>query len=175
MVDPLRIHQAYIDGDVGALRSALGDPADFPHTRGPQGLGENILEYAIYHAPIPLLRTLLELGADPNYEEDGGFPSLIAAITSGRDDTNEVVALLLEFGADPARRGANDQTPLHDAAATGDSALVELLLSHGADAQARTRVDDCSSPLEEAQARGDEGIARVLRRSMIRIEDATSS
>ncbi len=72
----LAIHAAYQRGDLDALRSLLGAPADFPNCRGPVGVGEIILEYAIYHSPLPFIRQLLELGADPNYGDHAGFPSL---------------------------------------------------------------------------------------------------
>jgi hypothetical protein len=66
MCDALILHEAYKRGDVVALKRLLGDPPDFPNCRGPAGAGEIILEYAIYHGPLPFIRTLLELGADPN-------------------------------------------------------------------------------------------------------------
>jgi hypothetical protein len=49
-------------GAQGVARRAAG----FPNRRGPAGAGEIILEYAIYHSPLPFIRTLLELGADPS-------------------------------------------------------------------------------------------------------------
>ena len=101
-----------------------------------------ILEYAIYHSPIVFVRTLLELGADPNYGDNTGFPSLLAALSSQRPETDEISELLLRFGADVQQRSVNDYTPLHLAAAINDANLVRILLSHGADTNARTRIDD---------------------------------
>ncbi|MEO7039357.1 MAG: ankyrin repeat domain-containing protein [Candidatus Elarobacter sp.] len=109
------------------LRRLLGDPSDFPNTRGPAGLGEIALEYAIYHSPLGFVRTLLELGADPNYDEPAGFPSLMAALSTVRNDRYELVELLLAFGADVRRRGINDETPLHRAATDDDLPLIALL------------------------------------------------
>jgi ankyrin repeat protein len=72
----------------------LGNPPDFPNCRGPRGVEEIILEYAIYHSPIAFVRTLLEVGADPNYEDNAGFPSLLAALSSQRPETYAIVELL---------------------------------------------------------------------------------
>jgi uncharacterized protein len=126
-------------------------------------MGEIILEYAIYHSPVAFVRTLLELGADPNYGDNAGFPSLIAALSSGRPETYEVAELLLAFGADVQQRGVNDFTPLHYAAAYNDANLIRLLLSHGADTNARTRIDDFTTPLEEAEKRPSPEAAKILR------------
>jgi ankyrin repeat protein len=162
------IDQAYQRGDLHALRALLGDPPDFPNCRGPHGVGEIILEHAIYHGPLPFIRTLLELGADPNYQGHAGFPSLIAALASARADRYEIVALLLGFGAHIQDRGVNDWTPLHYAAANDDLEGVELLLAHGADPSARTRIDDYATPLEEAERLGRTAAARILRKLMPR-------
>lgn len=151
MSDALCIHEAYRRGDLDALKGLLGNPPDFPNCRGPLGVGEKILEYAIYHSPLGFVRTLLELGADPNYEDAAGFPSLIAAISTTRADQCGIAELLLDFGADIQQRGVNDYTPLHYAAARNDVKLLHLLLSRGADPNARTGIDDYTTPLEEAE------------------------
>lgn len=164
MADALAIHEAYKRGDLDALRALLGAPPDFPNCRGPTGVGEIILEYAIYHAPLPFIGGLLEQGADPNYQDHAGFPSLIAALSSARADRYEIVRLLLSFGPDIQQRGVNDWTPLHYAAANNDVEGIEILLAHGADPTARTRIDDCATPLKEAEHLGRAAAARTLRR-----------
>jgi ankyrin repeat protein len=85
MGNPLVLHEAYKRGDLAAVRAELGEPADFPNCTCPPAFGETCLEYAIYHSPLAFIRTLLELGADPNYDSQTGFPALIAALsgTSG--------------------------------------------------------------------------------------------
>jgi len=49
------------------------------------------------------------------------------------------VQLLLQHGANPNIPGGSgqNQTPLHDAAYLNKSSIVELLLTHGADVNAR--------------------------------------
>ena len=163
MSDPLALDEAYRRGDLDALRRLLGNPPNFPNCRGPVGVGEIVLEYAIYHSPLACIRKLLELGADPNYQEHAGFPCLIAALSSARADRYEIVELLLASGADTQQRGLNDWTPLHYAAATDDIEAIELLLAHGADPSARTRIDACATPLEEAEHLGRSAAVRALR------------
>ena len=54
------------------------------------------------------IRTLLELGANPNYQDHARFPSLIAALScSDRSDRTELVELLLGYGADTQQRAIN--------------------------------------------------------------------
>jgi ankyrin repeat protein len=165
------LHGAFVRGDVAAIRGFLGNPPDFPNTRTPLWLGD-VLVYAIYWSPLATVRELLELGADPNSPTDDGFPPLIAATDrrprADRDDRVEVIRLLLEYGADPNVRGLNDGTPLHQvvwkrAAWPAYLEAVSVLLAHGADPALKTRIDDCTSPIEDARAAGADVLVAVLR------------
>ena len=163
MVNEVNIHDAFKNGDLSALKRALGDPPEFPNCRGLVSIGE-VLEYAIYHSPLAFIQTLLELGANPNYEDHDGFPSLIAALSCPeRSDRPELLKLLLAFGADIQQRGVNDYTPLHYAAAQNDGPMIEFLLAHGADPDAKTRIDDGATPLEEAQLLGKKEAVERLK------------
>jgi uncharacterized protein len=158
----IALHEAYVRGDLDEVRSLLGNPADFPNCRGFEGVGEIILEYAIYWSPLPFIHELLELGANPNYEDHVGFPSLIATLSTDRADKLEILKLLLSHGADMKQRGHNDWTPLHWAASHGDAPSVNFLLEHGADPNARTRIDNFATPLEEAQRCGHTAVIHLL-------------
>jgi ankyrin repeat protein len=162
-IDAIAIHEAYVNGDLDGLRFLLGDPPDFPNCRGPIGMGEIVLEYAIYHSPMTFIRTLLEMGADANYPDHAGFPSLIATLTTEREDRYDILRMLLSFGADIQQYGHNGYTPLHWAAAADDSEVVEFLLKEGADPTARTLVDDYNTPEDEAQLLGCENSLKALR------------
>lgn len=164
MSNPLALHAAYKKGDLDALRAELGNPPDFPNSLGPRGMGEIVLEYAIYHSPLEFIRKLLELGADPNYEDQAGFPSIIAALSSERPDKLEIIELLLSFGADLQQAGFNGYTPLHHAAAANDIKSIDFLMSKGADPQARTNVDDFATPLEEAEILRRNDAVKALQR-----------
>jgi uncharacterized protein len=164
VADPIAVHGAYERGDLAALKAALGHPPGFPNVPNPPGLEAGCLEYAIYHGPLGLICALLELGAEPNYPDDAGFPCLIAALSTGRLDRLAIVELLVAHGASMEQRGINDYTPLHYAAATDDAQAIALLLAHGADPGARTRIDDCATPLEEARMLGRKAAAEALAR-----------
>lgn len=168
MNHPLSLYDAYKRGDLDALKALLGTPVDFPNCRGPYGMGEIILEYAIHHSPLAFIRTLLDLGADPNYGDHNGFPSLIAALScDNRPDRHQILDLLLTYGADVQQRGLNDYTPLHYAANLEDIRSMKLLLHHGADLHARTAIDDRATPLEEMEILGRHRSAAFLREAML--------
>jgi len=155
---------AYRRGDLGALRQALGDPENFPNCKQPMevGLGTYPLEYAIYWSPLSFVRELIAAGADVNYDDGAGFPSLIATISADRADKHEILGLLLRAGADRNQRGINDGTPLYHAVRRRDLESLRLLLEAGADPSLRTRIDDLETPLELAARCGFEEGARLL-------------
>ncbi len=164
-----KIDAAFRAGDLAALQAAVDDPSTVPNGPMPLTIGP-CLEYAIYHSPLPFIRTLLEIGADPNPADHAGFPPLIAALSCsrprpgspGRPDVLEILKLLLAFKSDPDQRGVNDYTPLHMAVSERNSAAVGLLLQGGADPRLRTRIDDCETPREMAEKMGLREIAELL-------------
>ena len=164
-----RIDAAFHDGDLAALRAAVDDPDSVPNGPMPLGIGP-CLEYAIYHSPLAFIRTLLEIGADPNPAEHIGFPPLIATLSCsrpqpgspGRPDFTEILTLLLSFGADPNQRGHNDYTPLHMAVAERNLPAVKILLEGGADPHLRTRIDEYETAGEMAVQVGLTEIAALI-------------
>ena len=162
LLDAVAIHEACRAGDMESLRAALGHAPEFPNCPGPRGTCQNLLEYAIYWSPTEFIRRLLELGANANYAEHGGFPSLIAILSTDRTDRRELLELLLAHGADLAQRGLNDWTPLHYAVSRNDCEAVRFLLDHGADPRARMRIDDRTTPLEDAERLGRREIVHML-------------
>lgn len=164
-----RVDAAFRVGDLAALRAAVDDPGAVPNGPMPQTICP-CLEYAIYHSPLPFIRILLEIGADPKAEDPAGFPPLIAALScsrshsgaSARPDVGELLRLLLEFGADPHQRGINDYTALHMAVSEANAEAVTLLLEAGADPECRTRIDDCEPPLEMARGASLSHIVALL-------------
>jgi uncharacterized protein len=88
---------------------------------------------------------------------------VIAALFTDRPDRCQITLLLLAFGANVQAHGINDWTPLHYAAAAGDLDGIRLLLARG-DPNARTRIDACATPLEEAEILGRDQAAQLLRK-----------
>jgi ankyrin repeat protein len=172
------IDAAFRTGDLAALRSAVDNPADIPNGTMPMTIGP-CLEYAIYHSPLPFVRTLLEIGANPNPEDHIGFPPLIAALSCshphpgspGRIDVLEILKLLLEFKADPNQRGINDYTALHMAVGERNLGAVQLLLQSGADPRLRMRIDECETPREMAERAELVEIAELLAEQVARLSN----
>ncbi len=135
--------------------------------------------------PLPLIRKLLDAGADPNRIVDktprsrrnfGGSPRIKFATTFMRAAYSadlELVRLLLEFGADPTIRSGDNETPLLAAAGHGwidgysqgksfpeRLAVIELLVELGADVN---WADDAGiTPLMVAANMGDVAIIQYL-------------
>jgi ankyrin repeat protein len=176
-----RIDDAFRDGDLEALRAAVDEPYAIPNGLMPDTIGP-CLVYAIYRSPLAFIRTLLEIGADPNAPVDDGFPPLIAALccarerpgTIARTDVAEVIKLLLAFGTDPNQRGINDYTPLHMAVEERNPAAVRLLLDGGADPHLRTRIDSYETPLEMAES-PREGASPELTQIVAMLRQAMTS
>ena len=125
----------------------------FPHGEDDSG-GRRWILSAIDRGSLRAISWMLEQKVDLAFSDDEGFPALLSAIDSGRADKYQILELLLENGAPTDVRGINDWTPLHMAAARNDVRALELLLDYGADATARTRIDDYATPLEEARILG---------------------
>jgi ankyrin repeat protein len=164
-----RIDEAFRVGDLQALRAAVENPDAVPNGPMPLAIGP-CLQYAIYHSPLPFIRTLLEIGADPNPTDHAGFPPLIASLSCGcpqagapgRSDVVEIIQLLLSFKTDPNQRGLNDYTPLHMAVSQRNLRAVEILLEAGADPRMRTRIDEYETPREMAGKMGLREFAELL-------------
>ena len=154
-----RIDAAFAAGDLEALRAAVEDATGFPNNPMPLGIGP-ILTYAIYWSPLAFIEELLAIGADPDGHDNDGFPPLIAALcktnphpgSKPRGDVVDVMARLLDAGADPNQRGINDWTALMMAVVETNVEGVRLLLARGADPSLRTRIDDYETALDIAKA-----------------------
>ena len=160
MAVSIALEAALRAGDLDGARRALSDPDDWPNSVDPY-MHHSVLNIALGWAPLEAIRRLLDEGADPNFQPvDDGFPALVDVLhhrLSDRpelprwDDGHDVLRALLAAGADVHRRGINDWTALHFAAAADDPVAVTMLLDAGADPDARTRIDDFETPREIAE------------------------
>lgn len=146
--------EAFQTGDLPALRTALGDPSDFPNCALPGELDMGLwpLAYAISASPPAFVSALLEAGADVNFADHDGFPALMAALASDREDRLAVLKVLIGAGADIAQRGVDGWTALHYAVSLQDKDAMRVLLEHGADPLLPAEKGAKSSPLEDAEA-----------------------
>ena len=118
---------AVYEGDLVEVRRLLQAGADV-HARS--NYGATALSLAAQTGDAAILRALLKAGADPNEASGEGQTALMAVARTGNlEAANE----LLRAGADVnARERWGQQTPLMWAAATGQPAMISLLLKHGA-------------------------------------------
>ncbi|MBS2020158.1 MAG: ankyrin repeat domain-containing protein [Deltaproteobacteria bacterium] len=121
------------------------------------------LAEAIVASDVPIVKALLAAGAPTEKVFADGDHALLAAVTAASgdsDDAIKVVKALLDAGMNPNKRGKEGTTPLYLATQQGSEVLVALLVSRGA------RVDeavDGLSPLDVAEMRGHDGIAKYLK------------
>jgi ankyrin repeat protein len=133
-------------------------------------VGTTPLMMAIVNRHNDVAALLIEHGADPNLTDSSGMGALYAAVdlrtlgplinrptpkATSTVDNAEIVAMLLDYGADPDvqlhlpiqprfhnsgdKQLAEGATPLMRAARTNDLPVMRLLLDHGADANLATR------------------------------------
>ena len=104
-------------------------------------------------------RDLLAAGADVNARSNNSLSVLPihSAVAGGHD---EVVAVLVDAGAEVNATQAGGWTPLHGAAQTGSLVSVERLLAAGADPAARN--DDGTTALDLARTGGHDAIVARL-------------
>jgi ankyrin repeat protein len=148
--------------------------------------GSSMIQQAMYRRKPGVARLLIELGAQPDFIDScilgdfdavlravrsdsqranafsaDGFPPLALAVFMGHRD---VAALLLREGAaiNSTARNSLKISPLHAAVERGDEALVALLLSHGADPEAKEFLG--GTALHSSAAAGNAGVVRLLLR-----------
>ena len=123
-------------------------------------VGATPLLMAARLADAPLMRVLVELGADPTLTNEDGTTVLMVASgvgihSPGEDPGTEAealacVELALELGGDPNAVDERGETPLHGAAYRGANSIVDLLVAHGADTYDQENVEGWT-PLRIAQ------------------------
>lgn len=159
----MNLEAALTSGTLDEVQACFPRETSFPDVHDPR-TWTPLLELAIAWSPLALVEELLDLGASLNYEANDGYPSVFAALDSGRPERLALVELLLSHGAYVNERGINGYTPLHLAVAQRDPKAIELLLALGADPALRTQVDDDLTPLEEAELLGNTEGAEILER-----------
>ncbi|HVF30165.1 MAG TPA: ankyrin repeat domain-containing protein, partial [Pyrinomonadaceae bacterium] len=134
--------------DTTALKAILNAGGDLSSIDLDRELG-----HASFFGHWKVVDFLIAQGADVNWSipETGETPLHSALCKAGRPYFLYVITLLVENGADvnattiPGQESGSfmrdvrtkGETPLHRAAAYGDEAMIEYLLDHGADKQAR--------------------------------------
>ena len=147
-----RLQTAVAKSDVGLTGRLLGEGAD------PNGLVRiPFLHRAIRHESLPIVRLLVEAGADIERTNHAGWAPLTHA------DANEqeaIVEYLVGAGADLTTRERHGFSHVHRAVRAGDRARLSLLLRGGADVNAQSA--DGSTPLMHAAQTCDTDLSGSL-------------
>ena len=141
--------------NVDAMRMLISHHAD---VNARNAAGATALIAAASTGSAPAIRLLLDKGADVNLKTKRNETALTEAATTG---VEESISLLLDKGADVNVRDIRGYSALTYAAGsdTQPAAVVKLLLSKGADPQAKG--DDETAAMLAAK-RGDSEVARIL-------------
>ena len=158
-----------------------------------KGLQMPPIQEAAYFGDLDTVKTLVAEGTEVNTKDEAGYTPLHCALCGGH---KEIVQFLLGEGADVNAKAADDRTPLcfartaeaavlliakgadanarveyghtvlHNASNRGDVQIVELLLAHGANANAKAGGADTLwkgwTPLHVACDNGHKAIVETL-------------
>ncbi|KAG5896565.1 hypothetical protein JTB14_010394 [Gonioctena quinquepunctata] len=120
--------------------------------------GSTALHRAVEHKSLEALKTLLELGASPNYKDNKGLTPLYYTITLNVDATFSET--LMHDHATTGAQDAQGWQEVHQACKTGLLGHLENLLFYGADMNARNASGN--TPLHVCAVNGQEPCARQL-------------
>ena len=129
-----------------------------------EGAGPALLA-AVAGRDVPLLRVLLDAGADPNFQGNRGVTPIIEAVRRG---FGEILRMLLaalgpDATADSLARDEDEETCLHLAARNGHEIIVDLLLEQTFGRQLRDQVSKSGhTALHFAAWFGHAGVAATL-------------
>jgi len=148
-------------GTVDALDALARERDDFPDGLDPY-MGTRWIQHAIASGAAESVRWMIARNVALDFCDEGGYTPVHSVLERARGDRLELLDLLLRAGAPVNRKGFNDWTPAHKAAATDDVDALRVLVRHGADLAIRTVIDDCATPLEEARLLGQANAVAYL-------------
>jgi len=109
------------------------------------------------------LKFLLQLGTDPNVIWQCGGKTLLHLAAENHLD--RIMKLVLEAGANTEIRNNASETPLFQAALSGDEKMIKILLQAGANANVVSLMDS-ATPLDSAVQSGNLNAVSLLRKAM---------
>ncbi|NJB72460.1 ankyrin repeat protein [Saonia flava] len=142
----LSVYEAIGIGDLSLVSNFINTDSSLLNSFSPDGFTP--LGLASFFGQIPVVKFLLEKGANPNVAANNTFK--VAPIHSACAISNlEIVKLLIEGGADVNAKQMKGVTPIHSAAHNGQNQLIQLLIDNGANIHAKT--EDGQTPLVMAE------------------------
>ena len=155
--DDLRLVEAAKQRDGQALRRLLEAPNVDVNAALPDG--GTALHWAVHWDDLDMVDLLVRAGADVDAANDYGIVPLVLACTNGH---TAIAERLLAAGANPNKVAlVGEETVLMTAARTGVAGVVNALLDHGAEVDARDGHHG-QTALMWAAAEGHEAVVRTL-------------
>ena len=163
------IWEAIERGDRKRLEAFASEVPGFPDGESDAD-GVRWILYAIDGGARASVEWMLERGVDVSFVDSEGLSPIHAAVWRREDDRYDILIALLDYRAPGlGRRGTlsdpDGTTPLHVAARENDVRACEILLSHGADPEARAIDEyggDGETPWECAESSGQRSTAKFL-------------
>lgn len=154
----LDLFQAATSGDTARVQELLKANRELVKSHSADGW--TALHLAAFMGHQKTAEALLELGADlSSLSKNQMANQPLHAAIAGKTNP-DVIAMLIDRGADVNFRAGAGVTPLHLAASRGDGPLCELLIKQGADPAAK--MDDGATPSQIAAQRGHAAVAQQL-------------
>ncbi|OQO06084.1 hypothetical protein B0A48_08672 [Cryoendolithus antarcticus] len=157
------LHQACLADDIEMVHFLLAAGTDINQQNTYKSTP---IMYAARYASEEIVRLLLSYNPDLRITSMIGTNVIHWAMLPFRKESMPILHLLLEVGANPNMRMADDGTSLHYAAQSGLVEVVELLLAYGADRGARNQ--DWKTASEIAAGAGSEACVETLRKRRAR-------
>jgi ankyrin repeat protein len=156
-VSHLSLHEACSTGYLSEVKRNLKEGPDKLNTFSPDGF--TALALACYFGYPDIVEYLLDEGADPDIRatDKSRVAPLNAAVAS---DRTEIVAMLLNAGADPNIQQKSGIAPIHSAAHNGNLDIIELLIKAGADISLKS--DEGMTAIDYANERNHKNIIKLL-------------
>lgn len=160
-VSELNLYEAAALGETDTLKKWIEKDPESLDRSAPDGFGA--LGLAVFLGQEEAAEVLLDAGADVDKPADNRFqvrPIHSAAANRDAEKALSLARLLVDRGADPNVVQGGGWTPLHQAAAHGNRALVEFLLDHGADP--KVEGERGLKAAEVAKAKGHDELSELL-------------
>jgi ankyrin repeat protein len=163
-IDILKKHKQKLDifeaacvGDNETVNQLLNDKPELLNSFSSDGF--TALGLAAFFGHLPLVKLLLDNGANPNIASNNQFK--VAPIHSACAFSHiDIAEVLIKYGSDVNAKQMQGVTPLHSAAHNGQTKLSKLLIDNGADVN--SKMDNGQTPLFMANEKNFQETAKLI-------------